>query len=222
MNIFVLTLFPNTFRIISEEGMVARAIKKGILNLHVINLRDYSSDNYQSVDDHPYGGGAGMVMKIEPIYKALKNIRSKISGQTKVLLTSAKGQIFKQSKVVEYRSYENLIIICGHYEGVDERVSEFLIDEEVSIGEFVLSGGELPAGVIIDSIARTLEGVIGNPDSLISESHNEPGVLEYPQYTKPESFTFDDGTISKVPSILLSGNHKEIEKWREEHKKKLN
>lgn len=221
MKIYVITLFPNIFKFISEEGMVATGIKKGILNLELINLRDYSNDSYQSVDDHPYGGGAGMVMKIEPIYKALKDLNSRISGTKKIILTSAKGKIYKQAKVTEYNKLDNLIIICGHYEGVDERVSEYLIDEEVSIGEYVLSGGEIAAGVIIDSIARTLDGVIGNPESLASESHNEEGILEYPQYTRPESFTLDDGTIAKVPSILLGGNHQEIDKWREENKKRL-
>ncbi len=220
MQIHILTIFPDSFEAITKEGMVARAIKRGILDFKVHNLRDWTNDNYQSVDDHPYGGGAGMVMKIEPIYKALKDIKSALQGSTKVLLTSAKGINYEQAVASDLTKIDNLIIICGHYEGVDERVSEALVDMEVSIGNYVLSGGEIPAMVITDSIARLLPGVLGNPDSLQSESHNEKGVKEYPQYTKPEVFTTDDGIELKVPSILLSGDHAKINAWREENKQR--
>ncbi len=220
MQIHVLTIFPDSFEAITKEGMVARAIKRGILDFKVHNLRDWTNDNYQSVDDHPYGGGAGMVMKIEPIYKALKDIKSALQGSTKVLLTSAKGINYEQAVASDLTKIDNLIIICGHYEGVDERVSEALVDMEISIGNYVLSGGEIPAMVITDSIARLLPGVLGNPDSLQSESHNEKGVKEYPQYTKPEVFVTDDGRELKVPSILLSGDHAKINAWREENKQR--
>jgi len=220
MQIHILTIFPASFEAITKEGMVARAIKRKILDLKIHNLRDWTTDNYQSVDDHPYGGGAGMVMKIEPIYKALKDIKAGLKGTAKVVLTSAKGVTYEQATAVNLSKIDNLIIICGHYEGVDERVSQALVDMEVSIGNYVLSGGEMPAMVITDSIARLLPGVLGNPDSLQSESHNEKGVKEYPQYTKPEIFMLDDGKELKVPSILLSGDHAKINAWREENKQR--
>jgi tRNA (guanine37-N1)-methyltransferase len=218
MQIHILTIFPDSFEAITKEGMVARAIKKGVLEFKIHNLRDWTSDNYQSVDDHPYGGGAGMVMKIEPIYKAIKDIRSELKGSVKILLTSAKGQSYEQSLAADFSNLDNIIIICGHYEGVDERVSESLVDMEVSIGNYVLSGGELAAMVITDSIARLLPGVLGNPDSLKSESHNEKGVREYPQYTKPEIFVLDNGQELRVPPVLLSGDHAKINEWREQNK----
>ena len=220
MQIHILTIFPASFEAITKEGMVSRAIKREILDLKIHNLRDWTTDNYQSVDDHPYGGGAGMVMKIEPIYKALKDIKASLNGTVKVMLTSAKGVTYEQATAVDLSKIDNLIIICGHYEGIDERVSQALVDMEVSIGNYVLSGGEIPAMVITDSIARLLPGVLGNPDSLQSESHNEKGVKEYPQYTKPEIFVLDDGKELKVPSILLSGDHAKIKAWREENKQR--
>lgn len=217
MNIHIITIFPKFFDSIINEGMVYRAILKNKINIFVHNLRDYTNDKYQSVDDHPYGGGPGMVMKIEPIYKAVNKIKKELKGSTLTLLTSAKGKMYNQGKVNEYKGYDNLIIICGHYEGVDERVNKYIADEEISIGEYVLSGGEIPAFVIVDSIARTIDGVLGNNSSLEFESHNTKGILEYPQYTKPEIFELENGIKANVPPVLLSGNHKEINKWKEDN-----
>jgi len=223
MNIEILTIFPDSFSAITTEGMVARAIKKSLLTLHIHNIRDWTTDNYQSVDDHPYGGGAGMVMKIEPIYKALKEIRAGLQGTVKVYVTSAKGKTFTQSvaKELSQNGPANLILICGHYEGIDERVTQELSDGEISIGNYVLSGGELPAMVIVDALARLIPGVLGNEASLNMESHNEEGVLEYPQYTKPEVFTTDEGKELRVPEILLSGDHKKIADWQTQNRSKL-
>ena len=221
LHIHILTIFPDTFQPLQNEGMVARAIKKGLVKVSVYNLRDWTHDNYQSVDDHPYGGGAGMVMKIEPIYEALEAIKKDLQGNIKIILTSAKGSRFDQKKAKEYCDLDHLIIICGHYEGVDERVSDALIDEEVSIGDYVLSGGEPAAIVIADAVSRLKPGVLGNEESLTTESHNETGLLEYPQYTKPEVFTTKEGKVLSVPSILLSGDHKKIQDWRLANMKKL-
>ena len=198
------------------ESIVARAAAKGSITLKIHDLRNWSDDNYQSVDDHPYGGGAGMVMKIGPIYKAIKEIRSSFTpnSATRVLVMSAKGEKYTEQTASELSKIDNLIILCGHYEGIDERVITDLADAEISIGDYVLSGGELPAMVIVDSIARLLPGVLGNAESLASESHNEAGVLEYPQYTKPAVFITDEGKELKVPDVLLSGDHKKIADWR--------
>ena len=219
MQIHILTIFPKMFDSVFAESIIAKAVKKEKLKILIHNLRDWTTDNYQSVDDHPYGGGAGMVMKIEPIYKALKDIKKSLEGNTKIIITSAKGQTYKQTKAVEYSNLDNLIIVCGHYEGIDERVAQNFADEEISIGNYVLSGGEAAAIVITDSIARLLPEVLGNPESLSQESFNDDVSLEYPHYTKPGTFTTDEGTELKVPEVLLNGNHKEIEKWRTEHSK---
>lgn len=221
LHIHILTIFPDTFQPLQTEGMVARAIKKDLVKVSIYNLRNWTHDNYQSVDDHPYGGGAGMVMKIEPIYEALEAIKKDLQGIIKIVLTSAKGVRFNQKKAQEYCVLDHLIIICGHYEGVDDRVSEALIDEEISIGDYVLSGGEPAAIVIADAVARLKPGVLGNEQSLEMESHNETGLLEYPQYTKPEVFTTNEGKKLNVPPVLLSGDHKKIQEWRLANMKKI-
>jgi len=159
-----------------------------------------------------------MLMKIEPLYKAIRDVKAKCEGNTKVVMLSAKGETWKQATAKEFTKIDNLIMICGRYEGIDERITEF-IDEEISIGDYVLTGGEIGALVLTDSIARLLPGVLGNDDSSVSESHTVPGLLEYPQYTKPNTFEAD-GKEYSVPDVLLSGNHAEIEKWRKEKSKK--
>ncbi len=211
----VLTIFPDLINRYLDIGVLGRAREKNIIKVEARDLRDWTSDKHRSIDDTPYGGGAGMVMKAEPIYKALSEFNKKKkfkSSKQKVVLLSASGKTWNQAMAREYAKLDSLIFICGRYEGIDERIS-VLVDEEISIGDFVLTGGELGALAVIDSVARLLPGVLGNNDSLSFESHSAPGVLEYPQYTKPETVVMNRKKYS-VPPVLLSGNHKEIEKWR--------
>ena len=191
---------------------MGKARQEGYINIHTYDLRDWTEDKHKTVDDSPYGGGAGMVMKVEPIYKAIRDLKKKVSADHKTVLLSARGKKWTQRKARKYSKLKDIILICGRYEEVDERVRYF-IDEEISIGEYVLTGGEIPAMVLVDSVARLIPGVLGNEDSLAEESHTRPGQLEYPQYTRPEVFEAGGGEY-KVPPTLLSGDHKEIEKWR--------
>ena len=208
MRIDILTLFPEFFETLKTHSILARAIKAGKIELQVHNIREQASDNYGSVDDHPYGGGPGMVLKVDVLHRALVDVRSKIRGESvKVILLTPQGQVFKQKIAGELKLETNLILICGHYEGFDERIREYC-DMEISIGDYVLTGGEIPAMVIVDAVARLLPGVLGDDTSSHDESHAD-GLLEYPHYTRPTEY---DG--KKVPEILLSGNHKEIESWR--------
>ena len=208
MRIDILTLFPEFFETLKSHSIVARAIKAGKIELQVHNIREQASDNYGSVDDHPYGGGPGMVLKVDVLHRALVDVRSKILGESvKVILLTPQGQVFKQKMAGELKLETNLILICGHYEGFDERIREYC-DMEISIGDYVLTGGEIPAMVIVDAVTRLLPGVLGDDTSSHDESHAD-GLLEYPHYTRPTEY---DG--KKVPEILLSGNHKEIELWR--------
>lgn len=212
LHLVFLTIFPESLKAYFDCGMMRIAQDKKILKIDYVNIRDFSMDKHRHVDDTPYGGGAGMVMQVEPIYKAWKSIRKKKKSAT--ILLSAKGKVWKQALAKKYsQEYDQLIFICGRYEGIDERVMAF-VDAEIRIGDYVLSGGELPAGVIADSIVRLLPGVLGKSESLSEESHNVEGVLEYPQYTKPASVKICGKNYS-VPKVLLSGNHKEIAAWRE-------
>jgi len=203
----VISLFPEAFQVLNDMGVISRAIKKKLISINTFNLRDYGEGSYKQVDDLPYGGGAGMVLKPEPIYKAYESIKKLKNKLT--LIMSPQGKVINQKDFVRWSSYDQLIIICGQYEGFDERV-RVLADEEVSMGDYIMTGGEIPALTIINGTSRLIPGTLGDPDSLNDESHNSI-YLEYPHFTRPSSFRG-----MHVPSILLSGNHKEIKKWRNE------
>ena len=204
----IVTIFPEVISAYTNSSIIKRAQEKQLVKINIHNLRNWAKDKHKSVDDKPYGGGPGMLMKIEPIFNCLKDLKKENSI---VILTSPKGEKLTQKKLKELSQDTNAhyIILCGHYEGFDQRIHDYLVDYEYSIGDYVLSGGELPALVLVDGITRLIPGVLGNEESLISETFNSD-IPDYPQYTKPEEF---NGW--KVPDILLSGNHKEIKEWRE-------
>jgi tRNA (guanine37-N1)-methyltransferase len=216
----ILTIFPEVIAPYSEASILGRAQKENLLKIEAHDIRAFSKDKHGKVDDTPYGGGPGMVMTVQPIADAVRKFKKK---GTHVILTSAGGKRFTQEDAKRLAAYDHLIFICGRYEGVDHRIEEELIDESLSIGDYVLTGGELPALVMTDAIARMIPGVLGAAESLENESHTESGVLEYPQYTKPEVYTLKIGRKKKdliVPAVLLSGNHKEIKKWRKTQEKR--
>ena len=207
----VLTIFPEFFRGPFEHGVIERAQKTGLIDIRVHDLRTWTEDRHRTVDDRPFGGGEGMVLKPGPIFEAVESIwPDRTAGQgRKVALLSAQGRKFDQSVAREFAGLSELLLICGRYEGVDERVAEYLADEEISVGDFVLSGGELAAAIVIDAVARLKEGVLGNSDSALYESFGEDGLLDCPQYTRPAEFRG-----WKAPEVLLGGNHEEIRKFR--------
>ncbi|MEE0768914.1 MAG: tRNA (guanosine(37)-N1)-methyltransferase TrmD [Clostridia bacterium] len=205
MKFSVLTLFPDMFSPL-KESIIGKAIEDKKIELNLINIRDFSKDKHKKVDDTPYGGGAGMVMKADVVYDAYEHIKDE---SAKVIFLSPQGKTLNQNKVKELATEEHIILLCGHYEGIDQRVIDEIVDEEISIGDYVLTGGELPAMVLIDSVSRYVEGVLSK-DSIKEESFTN-NLLEYPQYTRPEIF---HGI--KVPEVLLSGHHENIKKWREE------
>lgn len=213
MNINILTLFPNMFSGPLSESIMKRAVEKGIVNFNLVNIRDFTTDRHHTTDEPPYGGGPGMVMMIEPIDKALQSLEPK-PAKHKTILLSAKGKLFNQAMAKDYAKLDSLTLICGHYEGVDERVAQHLIDEEVRVGDYVLTGGELPAMIIADAVARLLPEALGDATSAIEESHSTPGYLEYPQYTRPAEYK-----SWTVPEILLQGNHAQIKQWRQDQSK---
>jgi tRNA (guanine37-N1)-methyltransferase len=221
MRFDVITIFPEAFDSYLNTSILARAQAHGFIEINVYNLRDFTTDSHKTVDDKPYGGGAGMVMKVDVIAKALKHIVPRKSKSTRIILLSAQGKRLDQKKVETLaNNYKRLVFICGRYEGIDARV-EHLIDEEISIGDYVLTGGELPALVLIDSISRFVPGVVGKSESIIEESFaHGSGMLEYPQYTRPEVFSWQ-GKKHKVPKVLLSGDHKKIREWRQEQAMKV-
>jgi len=209
-NYYILTLFPEMIENGLNHSIIKRAIENKIIALNSINIRDFANNKHKHIDDAPYGGGAGMVMQAPPIYEAYMSIRDEVKKNTKVIYMTPQGKLFNQSIAEELSKEEDLIILCGHYEGVDERIIEEIVTDEISIGDYVLTGGELAAMIIIDAAARLVPGVLNKNDSFIEESFNN-NLLEYPQYTRPFDFKG-----KKVPDILLSGHHQKIKKWRKE------
>ena len=209
LEINILTIFPNMFKGPFSESILKRAQEKGLIKINIIDLRDFSTDKHKTVDDYSYGGGPGMVLKPQPIWDAVEEIKEeKPSLPLKTIITSAQGKIFDQGMAKDLSKEKRLLIICGRYEGIDERIPQLLEAEEVSVGNFVVSGGELPSMLMVDVISRMIPGVLGKEESMVNDSfYNE--YLDYPHYTRPDEFKG-----SKVPEVLLSGNHKEIEKWR--------
>ncbi len=210
MRFHVMTLFPDMVSGGLRTSITGRAIENHIFELNIVNIRDYSRDKHKHVDDYPYGGGAGMVMQPGPVYDCYQDIVKDMDKKPRVIYMTPQGKVFSQAIAEELSKEKELIFLCGHYEGIDERVLEEIVTDELSIGDYVLTGGELPAMVMIDSISRLIPGVLNNDDSAEYESFQD-GLLEYPQYTRPETFM-----DKKVPSVLLSGHHGNIEKWRRE------
>lgn len=208
MKIDILTIFPEMFTGPMTESILKRAQDKTLFEIKLHNLRDWSTDKHHTVDDSPYGGGPGMVMRVDVIDRAVTDLKKDNPG-ARVILMDTKGPVYNQQKALQLSKEESLILIAGHYEGIDHRVHEHIVDEVISIGEFVLTGGELPAMIVVDSVVRLLPGVLGSEESLLEESYSEPGKIEYPQYTRPEEYKG-----WKVPEILLSGHHKKINEWR--------
>ncbi len=214
MRFHVLTLFPEMIMNGLNTSIIGRAMNKGLIELEAVNIRDYATNKHKKVDDYPYGGGAGMVMQAEPVYLSYKsiadNILEKNGKKPRVIYLTPQGKVFNQQMAEELSKEEDIIFLCGHYEGIDERVLEMIVTDNVSIGDYVLTGGELPSMVMIDTISRLVDGVLNNDDSAKYESFAE-NRLEYPQYTRPEEFMG-----MKVPEVLLSGDHKKVAQWREE------
>lgn len=222
MKFHIMTLFPDMIMSGLAESITGRAIEKGLISVDTVNIRDFAGNKYGHVDDYTYGGGAGMLMQAEPVYKAYQSVRKKLSmpegdlrtdcgegtGRLRVLYMTPQGTPFNQKMAEELSHEENLAILCGHYEGIDERAIELIVTDNVSIGDFVLTGGELPAMIIVDAVSRLVPGVLGCDESAVYESFYD-GLLEYPQYTRPESFMG-----MEVPKVLLSGHHKNIAEWR--------
>ncbi len=210
MNYYVLTLFPDMIYHALNHSIIKRALDNKIINLTCINIRDFSNNKHNQVDDYAYGGGAGMVIKPDPVYNSYLSIKDKVKKNTKVIYMTPQGTPFNQNIAENLSKEEDLILLCGHYEGIDERVIEDIVTDEISIGDFILTGGELPAIMLIDCISRLIPNVLGKEESFLNESFNN-NLLEHPNYTRP--FIFNN---KKVPDILLSGNHKKIDEWKKE------
>lgn len=208
MKFDILTIFPEIFDTVLGSSIIGRAQESGLITVKAYNIRDFSTDKHKKTDDYPYGGGNGLVMLAQPIYDAYRSITQNLDYKPWFIYMSPQGKRLDQQMVEQLSTHEHIVLLCGHYEGVDERILEELVDEEVSIGDYVLTGGELPAMVLVDAISRTVPGVLSNENSYVDESHKD-GVLEYPQYTRPVEIL-----DKRVPDILLSGHHANINKWR--------
>lgn len=232
----IITIFPEIFDSYFQESLIKRALRKDLIRIKIHNLRKWTANRHQIVDDRPYGGGIGMVMKVEPIYKAVKKLKTK-NYKLKTILFTPRGKKFNQKMAYQFSKFDQLILICGRYEGIDERVAKYIADETVSIGEYVLMGGELPAMVVVETVARLIPGVLGKPQFLKERVSVLPGragrgFIEYSQYTRPEIFSpkkeakwracphkFREPKAWRVPKVLLSGDHKKIAEWRKKHRK---
>jgi tRNA (guanine37-N1)-methyltransferase len=207
MKIDILTIFPDFFSSPLNESIIKRAVESNLVQIRIANIRDFAEDKHKTTDDTPFGGGGGMVMMVEPLFKSISSVLENTDNE-KIILLSAQGEIFSQEKAKELSTLEHLILVCGHYKGIDERIKELFPGEETSIGDYVLTGGELPALVILDSVIRLIPNAVGNRDSLVTDSFFE-GILGYPEYTRPYEFMG-----LKVPEVLISGNHEKIRLWR--------
>jgi len=227
MKFDIITIFPDFFDSFVSESIIKRAQKRGLIKIKTHNLRDFAPEPHRVVDDRPFGGGIGMVIKVEPVYRAIQSLKSSAASapaaqQQRVILFTPRGKKFNQKKAAEYSELDQLIMICGRYEGVDERVAKYIADEKISIGNYVLLGGELAAMTVIESVSRLIPGVIGKKQLLKERQTKEKGFIEYPQYTRPPKFFPKElGRAWKVPKVLLSGHHKEIEEWRKKHSKTI-
>ena len=210
MNFEVLTLFPHSLEPIFESSIIGRAVNKGVISVTCTDIRDYTLDKHRKVDDAPYGGGYGMVMICQPVVDCIRAVKSRISGSSRVIYMSPQGALFNQKKAQELTQYDNLILLCGHYEGIDERIIELEVDEELSVGDYVLTGGELPAAIVVDCVSRLIDGVLPSSECY-SEESLQNGLLEHAQYTRPRVF---EGL--SVPEVLINGDHAKQRLWKEE------
>lgn len=210
MNFEVLTLFPHSLEPMFASSILGRASAKGVISVNCTDIRDYTKDKHRKVDDAPYGGGYGMVMMCQPVVDCIRDVKSRLSGSTRVIYMSPQGSLFNQKKAEELTKYDNLVLLCGHYEGIDERIIELEIDEELSVGNYVLTGGELPAAIVVDCVSRLIDGVLPSSECY-SEESLQNNLLEHPQYTRPRVF---EGLA--VPEVLINGDHAKQKAWKEE------
>ena len=218
----IITLFPEVFETYLKQSLIGKAQKDKIIKINVLNIRDFTLDKHRTVDDKAFGGGRGMVLKVGPIYRAVQSLKKKKERKTKVILFTPRGKKFNQKIATRFSKLDKLILISGRYEGVDERIAKHIVDEEISIGDYVLMGGDLPALVLIETVSRLIPNVIGKPELLKKRITKNKGFIEYPQYTRPAVFEHRQGLKNKklvVPEVLLNGNHQGIRKWRQKHNK---